>query len=196
MEASTYCLGLSADASSLQHIYWGRRIAEAGALEMAHTPGPLLVPFESRKGISREEYAPWGGLRFSEPSLKVEYADGTRAIEWVFEEHGVERLGVGQTLWLRFRDRAYPLTVTLYYRIYDGHDVIERWVRLENSGGSGPVTIEQALSADWRLPPRERYRLTYLYGRWGKETQVAEAVLGPGKVVLESRRGATSHQVD
>ena len=55
MEASTYCLGLSADASSLQHIYWGPRIAEAGALEMAHTLGPLLVPFESQAGMSREE---------------------------------------------------------------------------------------------------------------------------------------------
>jgi alpha-galactosidase len=132
-------------------------------------------------------------MRFNEPGLKVEYADGTRVIEWAFEEQGIERSGASQMLWLRFRDRAYPLTVTLYYRIYDGHDVIERWAQLENSGGSGPVTIQQAFSADWQLPPRERYRLTYLHGRWGKETQVAEVVLGPGKVVLESRRGTTSH---
>ena len=72
--------------------------------------------------------------------------------------------------------------------------MIERWVRLENSGGSGPITIEQALSADWRLPRRECYRLTYLYGQHMKETQVAEVLLGHGKVVLESRRGSTSHQ--
>src|SRR5207244_3835941 len=131
----------------------------AEALEMAHPPGSSLVPFESATGISREEYAPWGEMRFSEPSLKVEYTDGTRVIEWIFEEHGLDRAGESQTLWLRFRDRAYPFTVTLYYRIYEGHDVIERWVRLENSGGSGPVTIEQALSADWQLPCHGRYRL-------------------------------------
>jgi alpha-galactosidase len=194
MEASTYCIGLSVDASSLQHIYWGPSIASAVAIEMIHATAPLLTSFESPTGISREEYAPWGEMRFSEPSLKVEYSDGTRVIEWVFEEHGVECLEDGQTLWLKFRDRAYPLTVTLYYRIYDGHDVIERWVRLENMGGSGPVIIEQALSADWQLPRREGYRLTYLYGQHVQETQVAEAVLGPGKVLLESRRGATSHQ--
>jgi alpha-galactosidase len=194
MEASTYCIGLSEDASSLKHIYWGSRIATTAASEMAHSSEPFMVPFESPTGISREEFTPWGELRFSEPSLKVEYADGTRVIEWLFKEHGVERSREGQTLWLRFRDRAYPLTVTLYYRIYDGHDVIERWVRLENTGGSGPVGIEQALSADWRLPRRERYRLTYLYGQHVQETQVAEVILGPGKVVLESRRGATSHQ--
>lgn len=194
MEASTYCLRRSLDDTSLQHIYWGPRIAGATASEMARAPGPFLVPFESPTGISREEYAPWGEIRFSEPSLKVEYADGTRGIEWLFEDHGVERSGAEQTLWLRFRDRLYPLIVTLYYRIHDGHDVIERWVRLENTGGGGPVTIEQAFSADWRPPRRECYRLTYLHGRWGKETQVAEVVLGPGKVVLESRRGTTSHQ--
>jgi alpha-galactosidase len=194
MEASTYCIGLSEDASSLQHIYWGPRIAAAAAGEIAHAPESLKRPFDTPEGTIREEYAPWGGMRFSEPSLKVEYADGTRAIEWIFEEHGVDRSGGSQTLWLRFHDRAYPFTVTLYYRIHDGHDVIERWGRLENTGGSGPVTIEQALSADWQLPRLGRYRLTYLHGRWGKETQVAETMLGPGKVVLESRRGTTSHQ--
>jgi len=194
MEASTYCIGLSQDESSLQHIYWGPHIPAATALEMVQPSKPSRAPFESSTGNSREEYVPWGEMRFSEPSLKVEYADGTRGIEWLFEEHGSERSEAGQTLWLRFRDRAYPLTVTLYYRVYNGHDVVERWVRLENTGGSGPVTIEQAFSADWRPPRRERYRLTYLHGRWGKETQIAETMLGPGKFVLESRRGTTSHQ--
>jgi alpha-galactosidase len=194
MEASTYCIGLSSDDTSLQHIYWGPRITSEAASEMIDPPKPFRVPFESPTGISREEYAPWGEMRFGEPDLKVEYADGTRAIEWVFEKYGIEQSGASQTLWLRFRDRAYPLTVTLYYRIYDDHDVIERWVRLENAGGSGPITIEQAYSADWRLPRRESYRLTYLHGRWGKETQVTETMLSPGKVVLESRRGMTSHQ--
>ncbi len=194
METSTYCIELGEDDSSLQHIYWGPRVALVEALEMAHAPKPPVVAFESPTGMSREEYVPWGGMRFNEPSLKVEYADGTRAIEWIFDEYAIERSEVGQTLWLRFRDREYPLVVTLYYRIYDGHDVIERWARLENSGGGGPVTIEQALSADWQLPRRESYRLIYLYGQHMGETQIAEVMLGPGKVVLESRRGATSHQ--
>src|SRR5258708_32526863 len=138
MEASTYCIGLSEGDSSLQHIYWGPRIAYAAASEMAHASGPLKRPFARSERTIREEYTPWGGMRFSEPSLKVEYSDGTRVIEWVFEEDAIDQPGESQTLSLRFRDRAYPLAVTLYYRIYDGHDVIERWVRLENTG-SGPV---------------------------------------------------------
>lgn len=194
LKASTYCFGLSADASSLQHIYWGPRIASADILEIVRAPGPPVVGFESPTGLSREEYSPWGELRFGEPGLKVTYADGTRVIEWIFDGQGLERSEASRTLWLRFSDRSYPLAVTLFYRIYDGHDIIERWIRLENHAGSGPLTIEQALSADWHVPRRERYRLTYLYGHHLKEMQLAEVALSPGKVVLESRRGATSHQ--
>ena len=148
LEASTYCIGLSEDTSSLQHIYWGAHIPVETALEMVSSSKNFMAPFESAMGVSREEYVPWGELRFSEPSLKVEYADGTRAIEWTYEENGIERSGASSTLWLRFRDKAYSLAVTLYYRIYESYDVIERWVRLENTGGNGPITIEQALSAN------------------------------------------------
>jgi alpha-galactosidase len=194
METSTYCIGLNENGSSLQHIYWGPQITMDTVIAMVHSSKPFMTPFESPAGISREEYIPWGEMRFSEPDLKVEYADGTRTIEWLFDEYGIEQSNAGQTLWLRFRDRAYPFMVTLFYRIYDGHDVVERRVRLENTGGSGPITIEQAFSADWRLPHRGRYRMTYLHGHWGKETQVAETMSGPGKFVLESRRGITSAQ--
>ncbi|HLI07644.1 MAG TPA: alpha-galactosidase [Ktedonobacteraceae bacterium] len=203
MESSTYCFALREDGTSLQHIYWGARISSEAAAEMARPPGslgkthhagPPPIPFESETGISREEYAPWGEMRFGEADLKVEYADGTRTIEWVFEQYGIERAGPEQALWLRFRDRIYSLVVTLSYRIHEGHDVIERRVQLENAGGSGPIVIEQAFSADWRVPRRGFYRLTYLQGRWGKETQVTQSILSPGKVVLESRRGMTSHQ--
>ncbi|HYX51780.1 MAG TPA: glycoside hydrolase family 36 N-terminal domain-containing protein, partial [Ktedonobacteraceae bacterium] len=194
MEGSTYCFRLAEDGSSLEHIYWGSGITSAQALEIAQASAPLRIAFESPKGIIREEYTPWGEMCFTEPSLKVTYEDGTRVVEWVFEAYGLGRSGADQTLWLQFRDKLYPLTVTLYYRIYEDHNVIERWVALENMGGSGPFKIEQALSADWRPPVRDRYRLTYLYGQHVKEMQIGEVVLSPGKVVLESRRGATSHQ--
>jgi alpha-galactosidase len=195
LATSTYCFALIEDGTSLQHLYWGASIVAETAGEIVSAAQPSLnVPFESPGGISREEYAPWGEMRFGEADLKIEYADGTRAIEWAFEQHGMALEGTARRLWLRFRDRAYPLVVTLNYRIYEGHDIIERWTQLENAGGGGPIMIEQAFSANWRAPRRSPYRLTYLHGRWGKETQVAENMLSPGKVVLESRKGMTSHQ--
>ncbi len=194
MEASTYCMRLNEEQTSLQHIYWGARVDTTVAREMALAWKTYFMSFESTAGNSREEFAPWGEMRFNEPALKVAYADGTRGIEWRFQAHGIEQEQGSQTLWLRFADQVYPLQVTLYYRIHTGHDVLERWVRLENNGADAPIMLEQAFSADWQLPRRERYRMTYLHGRWGKETQVTETLLAPGKFVLESRRGTTSHQ--
>jgi alpha-galactosidase len=57
------------------------------------------------------------------------------------------------------------------------------------------VLIRQAHSANWWLPPRGSWRLRYLHGGWSAETQLAQTTLTPGKVVLESRRGITSHQL-
>ena len=56
--------------------------------------------------------------------------------------------------------------------------------------------IRQAHSANWWLPAAAGWRLRYLHGGWSAETQLAQASLTPGKVVLESRRGTTSHQLN
>ena len=48
----------------------------------------------------------------------------------------------------------------------------------------------------FRLPNDRTYRLTHLAGRWASETQVVRETIQPGKKVLESRRGTTSHQAN
>jgi alpha-galactosidase len=65
-----------------------------------------------------------------------------------------------------------------------------------NSGSEGAILLSQSYSADWWLPAGEPWRLRYLHGGWAHETQVVETTLVPGKLVLESRRGTTSHQLN
>jgi hypothetical protein len=77
MANSSYGIGLAGDRRLPRHLHWGRpldhkALSEIGAeLERSHRgeEDPL-------------EYVAWGGLRYDEPSLKVEYADSTRAAEW------------------------------------------------------------------------------------------------------------------
>ena len=99
------------------------------------------------------------------------------------------------TLELDLADGAYGLQVTLYYRVFDGFDVLERWAAIRHRGDR-PAVIRQALSANWWLPAGRRWRLRYLHGGWAAETQLTEATLGPGKLVLESRRGTTGHHLN
>jgi alpha-galactosidase len=119
-----------------------------------------------------DEYVPWGGPRYDEPSLKADFPDGTRGIEWRFTGHRVLRRGPASTLEVDLTDTAYPLQVTLCYRVHDGFDVLERWATLRHRGdGPGPVVIRQAHAANWWLPGRDGWRLRYLRGGWGAETQ-------------------------
>src|SRR6185437_2753552 len=124
------------DGAAVRHLYWGPRVPRPAAASLLAAARDGQPGEGSRTWGSEgpDEYVPWGGLRFDEPSLKVEYADGTRAIEWRYAGQRISRDGGAVTLELDLADVAYDLTVTLAYRIYDGFDVLERWATLRNTG--------------------------------------------------------------
>ncbi|MEU0410668.1 alpha-galactosidase [Streptomyces griseorubiginosus] len=181
--ASSYALHLTAE-DELLHLHWGPRIALADAEALAVRPLPDYWPFESPLD-GREEYPVEGGPRFTRPALSVR-TDERRGTEWTFEAHDTE----GDELRLRFRDGG--LVITLHYRMR--HDVLERWVTLDNQG-QDPVELLRADSATWTLPDREDgWRLSQLHGRWAAESLLTQAPLTYGEKVIGSRRGHTGHQ--
>jgi alpha-galactosidase len=199
MESTAYAFGLADDGSALRHLHWGGPLPREALSGLLSASGEMSR-YERRQlnsALERpDEYVPWGGLRFDEPSLKAEFADGTRNVEWRVRGHRITRRGPVSTLEVYLADTGYPLLVTLAYRVYDGFDVLDRWAMLRHSAEAGPpVLIRQAHSANWWLPLRESWRLRYQHGGWSAETQLAQTTLTPGKVVLESRRGITSHQL-
>jgi alpha-galactosidase len=197
MCSTSYAFALTDDGAALTQLNWGV------ALPREVLPG-LAAAVQDKRWDWRlsmmrarpDEYVPWGGPRYDEPSLKVDFADGTRGIEWRFAGQRVTRSGAARTLEIDLADTTYPLQVTLHYRVYDGFDVLERWATLRHRGQGPPFVVRQVHAANWWLPDRDHWRLRYLHGGWGAETQPASAGLTPGKVVLESRRGVTSHQLN
>jgi alpha-galactosidase len=192
MRTTAYAMGLADDGTALRHLYWGSSVPRSAVRELAAdaVAGP---PAQERRRVGGrpDEFIPWGGLRYDEPSLKAEFADGTRAIEWRFAGQRVTRYDAATTLEIDLADTAYDLRVTLSYQVYDGFDVLERWATLRGD----QLVIRQAHSASWWLPPRPGLRLRYLCGGWAAETQLADTPLTPGKLVLESRQGITSHHL-
>src|SRR3954452_24107212 len=181
--ASSYALHLTAE-DELLHLHWGPRIALADAEALAVSPLPDYRPFEAPLD-GREEYPVEGGPRFTRPALSVR-TDERRGTEWSFEAYDTE----GDELRLRFRDGG--LTVTLHYRMR--HDVLERWVTLDNQDPA-PVELLRADSAAWTLPDREDgWRLSQLHGRWAAESLLTQTPLTYGEKVIGSRRGHTGHQ--
>ena len=185
---TSYVFGIN-EQNALENLYWGKKITRDQDFAAAHTPADY--PFESPEGMANEEYPGWGGMRYTEPCLKVTLADGVRDLVLKYVSHEVK----GESLEVRTKDINYDLFVTLSYQVFPRQDIIRKSTLIENQTKQALV-VESAQSGVWYVPPGIGYRLTYLPGRWSAENQVTQEVIHQGKKVLESRRLVTSHQMN
>lgn len=195
---SAYALGVDGEGN-LQHLYWGEKLPRLEDYPLPALPAPYS--FESPQGLANLEYPGWGGLIFAEPCLKALYADFTRDV--VLKYEGFQVFEAGEVagalrpaeLVVQLRDEPYRLAVDLHYRVYEEENLIERFAVVENQGEQA-VQLEIVHSAAWYVPRAASYRLSYLVGKWAGETQLTRAQVVVGKILLESRRGSTSHQAN
>jgi alpha-galactosidase len=185
---SAYALGINS-AGRLAHAYWGARLPNLADYPSPPSPGGW-ASFNNPEQLTPEEYPGYGGMKFTDPCLKVTFADGVRDVVLRFER--AEISADGEQLDLLLCDVHYPLHVSLHYRAHSANDLIERWVTLANQGQE-PVSIERAFSAEWHLPHGSSYRFSHLTGRWLDENHLRREVLTEGLKVIESRRITTSH---
>jgi alpha-galactosidase len=188
-DRSSYVIGVN-EENALQNIYWGKLLVRDADLTPAHT-SPEHASFDSRETMTNEEYPGWGGLRFNEPCVKVTLADGTRDLVLTYQSHEIH----GDTLMIHTKDIRYAVQADLLYHVFPRYGIIEKHSVIRNAT-SQPVVVESAQSGVWYVPAGEGYRLSYLTGRWAGETQLHREPVQPGKKVLESRRGNTSHQAN
>lgn len=187
----TYGMDLD-EKERLRHVYFGGRLPRT---EDFPDTSSYYFPFEHPDGPGlRFEYPAWGSLYYREPCLKVTFDDGVRDTRLVYHEHRIEKGEISELV-IVLRDRHYPLRVSLHYRLFEEQNLVERYAVIANDG-TEPITLEQVLSASWHAPQGYGYRLTHLAGRFAGETQVYRESISPGKKVLESRRGITSHQAN
>src|SRR5580658_11294080 len=73
---STYAFGIN-ERGELQPLYWGGRLGPHDAVPPAHS-SPEVASFDSTYTTTPQEYAGWGAGLFTEPALKVTFADGNR----------------------------------------------------------------------------------------------------------------------
>jgi alpha-galactosidase len=188
-QTSAYVVGVESGGVIVPR-YWGARLP----WPEDYPPVPPRYEwssFEPALHLLAQEYPAAGGLRYADPCLKVQFADGVRDLDLVFREGHVtdgEQPGLAITL----ADRYYPLRLILHYRLHADLDLIERWVTVLNDGDA-PVLLERIYSAQWHVPPDQSYTLSHLAGRWSGEFQLIREPLTRGLKVLESRRLTTSH---
>ena len=186
---TSYVIGVN-ERNELQNLYWGEKLQSDDDLSPAHAQ-PEAASFNSSETMTNLEYPGWGGMYYNEPSLKVTLADGDRDLVLKYVSYRLQ----GDTLEIRLKDIQYDLFVDLTYRVFAEEDIICKQAKIENHT-SQAVTVESGQSGVWYVPAGEGHRLSYLTGRWAGETQLIQEPINPGKKILESRRGATSHELN
>ncbi len=88
------------------------------------------------------------------------------------------------------KHRRLPLEIEVVYATWGETGVITRQVTLANGGGRA-LQVDSLPSLAWRLPAG-RYELTYLWGGWGQERQMASEHLGAGQRSFVSTRGRST----
>ena len=150
-----------------------------------------MASFDSPATTTPQEYAGWGAGLFTEPALKVTFADGNRDLVL----HCVRATPDGSTsAEVLLKDISREIYVTLHYSMDPESGILARSASIENREKQ-PVMIEQAAFAQWTLPPA-RYTLNYLTGRWAGEWTLNQELIQGAARIIESRRGSTSHQAN
>ncbi|MFC0187045.1 alpha-galactosidase [Fictibacillus aquaticus] len=173
-------------------VYWGKKLQNHDDYSKL---SPDVIPhssFESPRGVMGYDYIPWGEMVYTEPSLKVRYEDGTRALNLEFSGY---KTANDDKLVITLSDNARNTEVELHYELYAEYDVIGRSQVIKNEGKSA-LALEAVRSLQAALPWGGDYRLSHLAGKWTGETQLQQTALTPGRKTIESRRGGTSHQAN
>jgi len=186
---STYAFGVN-ERGDLQPLYWGGRLGAHDSIPPAHS-FPEMASFDSPATTTPQEYAGWGAGLFTEPALKVSFADGNRDLVLHFLKTASSSSNSAEIV---LKDISREIYVTLAYSMDSESGILARSASIENREKQ-PVLIEQAAFAQWTLPPAH-YTLSYLTGRWAGEWTLNQEPIQGGARVLESRRGSTGHQAN
>lgn len=181
---STYAFGVD-NEGLLRNLYWGSKVESNDDFEM-----PVLTEVSTNDPvyeITPEEFPVHGGLRYKETCLKVTFADGTRDLLYKYEGYRIEE----NELVINLKDVHYDFEINLHYKVYEDIDLIERWVEVKNNTQQ-TIEIEKIHSGQFHIP-YEGLNFSNTHGHWGAEQQLFTQKLGFGKVVIENRRGISTH---
>ncbi|QMV43646.1 alpha-galactosidase [Cohnella cholangitidis] len=186
------------------HVYWGQRLRHNGNLVN-------LRHLSNEKNLDRlpQEYPQYGSGDYRQPAYQIQLEDGSRITELVYKGYRVlkgkpsleglpavyvESEAEAETLELEMEDSYSGIKVVVSYSVFEHFNAIARSVRFLNDGEK-PVRLLRALSASVDMD-KSGYEMIYLAGAWTRETHLKRRPIGEGVTRLESRRGASGHQLN
>ena len=204
-----------AEEKYLSHVYWGRKI-KTPDMENAQLNRFIsfdAVPDTKDRGYSLDfvcqEYPVGCGTDYRIPAVQAVFSDGSRAVELIYDSYKItsgkpklkglpatyiEDASEADTLEIVLTDTLKSMKVVLMYTAYNEIDAITRSVRIINES-SEQILLEKVMSASVDYETSD-YDFVELSGAWGRERHIERNRLRSGIQSIESRRGASSHQLN
>ena len=174
-KSMTYAFGIDGQGQP-EHLYWGKRIDRTDDFSPREDVDPRYL---------QRELSAFGDMRYLETGLKVRFSDGVRDFRFTVVDHQVN----GDVLSVTLKDIHYAFEVTLYYRVHEEYDVLERWQVARNLG-TEPISLERFYSAELVLPGNG-YHSIHFNGAWGAEFRTFDEPVDSGMKVYQSLEGVT-----
>ena len=181
---NSYAFGID-NNGLVRHLYWGSKIEEVEEFEM-----PELIEVSTNDPvfeITKEEFPVYGSLRYKEHCLKANFYDNTRELVYKYVGYEIN----DNELIIKLKDSYYELYINLHYIIHEEYDLIERYVTLKNES-KGIIEFEKIHSGQFHIP-YENLNFSNVHGHWGAEQQKFKQKMNYGKIVIENRRGISTH---
>ena len=181
---NSYVFGID-NMGLVRHLYWGSKIENVDDFDM-----PTLVEVSTNDPIfeiTKEEFPVYGSLRYKEHCLKASFIDGCRELVYSYEGYEVD----GNELVIKVKDNHYDFNMNLHYKVYEEYDLIERYVTIKNNS-ENVIEIEKVHSGQFHIP-YEDLTFSNVHGHWGAEQQRFTQKVSYGKIVIENRRGISTH---
>ena len=176
----------------LNHEHWGRKCADIEDYKCTYKPWERNSNHSARD-LSKTEYLPYGGTCYRTPAFVATYGDGCREALLTYKDFNVSFEDEDTFLLeIMLEDKQYSLAVSLFYRLRENTDIIERFVKIRN-GSSSPVILKKIASGEFNLPSLRPYTSTNFNGSWGAEFYKEETVVRNGVLTYESRKGGSNH---
>lgn len=198
----------------LSHLYWGKKIRNVNPSELLilkERPAFSANPDINDKTFSLDtlpqEYPAYGNTDFRTPAYQLQLENGTTITDLRYTSHKIfrgkpsleglpatyiENDDEAETLEIVLMDSLINLKVILSYTVFENFDAITRSVRFINDGKEN-LNILRALSMSVDFI-RDDFDFMHLFGSWARERHVVREALKPGLKLIDSRRGASSHE--
>lgn len=188
-KSTHYVMAIDCDGI-LSHIHWGKPCELYDYLSLYNNKENISS--HPAREFSKTEYITFGGTVYRPNAFAASYSDGCRETVLKYDRYEITKENDTILLEIVLKDKPYGLIVSLFYRIREGYDIVERFTRVKNTSDE-LIVLNKISSGEFNFPSKKPYISTNANGAWASEFRMENTELKNGVLSYESKKGISSH---